>query len=151
FGDGLTQALAADPATGKIYVSSGNGVEVFDPAAGTFKHFSDVRVGNLAFAPDGTLWGATWPSRGTVIRFDAKGKAQGVLRFATPADSIAFGAPGSTLAGLLFVSHNAGPRPDQGAELTMVDLATLQRVAVATGGTRGDVVRTTPDGRVLLS
>ena len=33
----------------------------------------------------------------------------------------------------------------------MVDLATLRRVAMAIGGTRGDIVRTTPDGRVLLS
>ena len=27
----------------------------------TFSHFSDLRVGSLAFAPDGTLWAATWP------------------------------------------------------------------------------------------
>ena len=33
----------------------------------------------------------------------------------------------------------------------MVDLATLQQVAVATGGTRGDEIKTTPDGRVLVS
>ena len=33
----------------------------------------------------------------------------------------------------------------------MVDLATLRRVAVADGGTRGDVVITTSDGRVLIS
>src|SRR5262249_24376113 len=41
--------------------------------------------------------------------------------------------------------------PSAGTELTMVDLATLQQVAVATGGSRGDVVKTTADGRVLVS
>ena len=33
----------------------------------------------------------------------------------------------------------------------MVDLATMQTLAVATGGSRGDEIKTTPDGRVLLS
>ena len=33
----------------------------------------------------------------------------------------------------------------------MIDVATLRRVAVASGGSRGDVVITTSDGRVLLS
>ena len=84
FGDAMTQALAVDPATGKIYVSSGNGIEIFDPATGTFNHFSDVRVGNLAFAPDGTLWGAPWPNRGAVVRFNAQGKAETVVRIDAP-------------------------------------------------------------------
>ena len=53
-----------------IYVSSGNGIEIFNPATDTFTHFSDIRVGSLAFAPDGTLWAATWPqNQMQVIRF----------------------------------------------------------------------------------
>src|SRR5262249_16679601 len=32
-----------------------------------------------------------------------------------------------------------------------VDLATMQTLALATGGSRGDVVRAAPDGRVFLS
>ncbi|MGE3817844.1 MAG: putative Ig domain-containing protein, partial [Isosphaeraceae bacterium] len=151
FGDGLTQALAVRPGTGQVYVSSGKGVEVFDPPSGTFRHFSDVRVGSLAFAPDGTPWAATWPNRGGVVRFDAEGRPETMLRLDLPVDSIAFGADGTPLAGLLFVSSNDGFKPGGGGQLTMVDLATLRRVALATGGTRGDVVRTTTDGRVLLS
>ena len=71
FGDGLTQTLAIDPATGKIYVSSGNGVEIFDPTTDTFTHFSDLRVGSLAFNPaDDSLWAALWPvDEGDIIRF----------------------------------------------------------------------------------
>src|SRR5690606_41163040 len=37
------------------------------------------------------------------------------------------------------------------SELTMVDLATLQRIGVAKSGSRGDVVHTTSDGRLLIS
>src|SRR5262249_5690982 len=31
YGDGITQALAINPKSGLVYVSSGNGIEVFDP------------------------------------------------------------------------------------------------------------------------
>ncbi len=88
--------------------------------------------------------------RGTIVRFDAKGKPQAMIRLDSPADSLAFGQKGSTLDGLLFISNNDPTGPQTGS-LVMVDLTTLQRITVATGGTRGDVVRTTADGRVLLS
>jgi len=144
FGEGLTQSLAIAPDTGLIHVSSGAGIEIFDPLTQTFGHFSDLRVGSLRIAPDGTLWAATWPDRGDVVRFDDQGDPQPMLRFDAPIDSLAFGADDSSLQDLLFVSSNTGV-------LTMVDLVTLQRVAVATGGSRGDIVLTLPDGRVLLS
>ena len=55
-------AEPGDPAGhGLIYVSSGNGIEIFNPATDTFSHFSDIRVGSLAFDNQGTLWAATWP------------------------------------------------------------------------------------------
>src|SRR4029077_8294929 len=123
------------PGTGLIYVSSGNGIEVFDPATGSFNHYSDIRVGSLAFAPDGTLWAVTWPHNQTqVIEFSGTPVTPRVmLQFGSDVDSIAFGLPGSNLAGLLFVSHTDDSLPGSGSELTMVDLATLQQVAVATG------------------
>ena len=156
FGVGLTIALAIEPETGLIYVSSNYGVEVFDPATETFSRFSrdeNLRVGSLAFAPDGALWAATWPDRSQVVRFTERGRAEAMLRFDTPIDSIAFGVPGTALDDLLFVSHNAGRSGQQvsGSELTMVDLATLQRVAVANGGSRGDVLLTTSTGKLLIS
>ena len=91
YGDGLTQSLAIEQATGLIYVSSGAGIEIFDPASDSFTHFSDIRVGNLAFAPNGVLWAASWPDRGDVLRFDTTGHAEVMLRFDSPVDSIAFG------------------------------------------------------------
>src|SRR6185436_19289882 len=45
---------------------------------------------------------------------------------------------------------NRGER-NEGSELTMVDTATRHHVPVAQGGTRGDVVLTTSDGRLLVS
>ena len=72
YGDGLTIALAVEPQTGRIYVSSGSGVEIFDPATQSFTHYSrdeNLRVGSLAFAPDGRLWAVTWPDRRQVVRF----------------------------------------------------------------------------------
>ncbi len=152
YGDSLTQSLAIDHSTGMIYVSSGKGIEIFNPANDTFSHFSDLRVGSLAFAPDDSLWAVLWPvDQGEVIRFDASGQAQKVLEFADDVDSIAFGVPGSPLDGLLFVTHDEDVSSGQGSELTMVDLTTMQTVAVATGGSRGDEIKTTPDGRVLIS
>ena len=38
YGDGLTQALAVQPGTGLLYVSSAAGVEVLDPATRRFSH-----------------------------------------------------------------------------------------------------------------
>ncbi|MGV2388641.1 MAG UNVERIFIED_CONTAM: SMP-30/gluconolactonase/LRE family protein [Microcystis novacekii LVE1205-3] len=64
YGESITQTLAIDAATGTIYVSSANGVEIFDPTKESFSHFSDIRVGNLAFDNQGNLWGATWQTEG---------------------------------------------------------------------------------------
>jgi hypothetical protein len=75
FGDGLTQALAFDAKKGVFYVSSGDGVETFDPVTHAFKHFSNVRVDDLEIAPDGDLWGTSWPNRGDVVSFDSHGRA----------------------------------------------------------------------------
>ena len=159
FGDGVTIALAVEPGTDRLFVSTNAGVQIFDPATGLFTQYSrdgDLRVGSLAFAQDGTLWATTWPDRRQVVRFTERARAEVMLEFESDIDSLAFGRPGTALDGLLFVSHNAGPVSAVGAaaqesELTMVDVATLRRVAVAKGGTRGDVVLTTSDGRVLLS
>ncbi len=144
YGDGLTQALAIDPADGRIYVSSGNGVERFDPVTETFTHFSNTRVGSLAFSSVGDLWGALWPERGEVVRFDLRGKAERQLRFDEPVDSLTFGVAGSQLAGLLFLSTNNG-------KLILVDEATLNQIVIGSGGSRGDVLRATVDGRLLIS
>src|SRR5262249_55223406 len=150
YGDGVTMGIAVG-ADGKLYVGTRDGVQTFDPATNKFAQYSrdgDLRFGSLAFDNQGKLWAATWPDRATVIRFNAKARAEVMLRFDTPIDSIAFGKSDSPLKNLLFITHNSG---EHGSDLTMVDVASLRQVAVATGGTRGDEIITTRDGRVLVS
>ncbi|MGM0485754.1 MAG: putative Ig domain-containing protein [Planctomycetota bacterium] len=160
YGEGLTIALAIQPDSGLIYVSSGNGVEIFDPFTETFTHYSrdlDLRVGSLAFDNAGDLWATTWPQRDQVVRFTERARAETMLEFDSDIDSIAFGQLGTSLEGLLFVSHNtaarnrAGEVGSGGSDLTLVDVTTLRRLPVATGGARGDVVITTSEGRALVS
>ncbi|HND23400.1 MAG TPA: putative Ig domain-containing protein, partial [Rhodocyclaceae bacterium] len=150
YGTGITQALAIKAGTGEIYVSSGDGIEIFDPVKATFRHFSDVRVDDLAFAPDGTLWGTTWPDRGDVVTFDKRGRATVQVRLDGEVDSIAFGQVGTRLEGLLFISANS-TKGEQGAALTMVDLVSKRSVEIARGGSRGETVVATKDGRVLVA
>src|SRR5262245_60694582 len=158
-------AMAIQPTTGLICVAKGavwsggvngvgGGVEIFDPNTQTFTHYSkdlNLRVASLAFAPDGTLWATTWPDRHQVVKFNIQRRAEVMLTFDADIDSLAFGQKGTALEGLLFVSQNTGSNDYSGSELTMIDVATLRRVAVADGGTRGDVLITTHDGRVLVS
>ncbi len=160
YADGITIALAVEPGSGLIYVSSSSGVEVFDPDTETFTHYSrdrDIRVGSLAFDAAAALWATTWPDRERVVRFNDRARAETMLLFDADVDSIAFGQSGTALEGLLFVSHVEGPQiaagsaARAGSELTLVDLATLRQLPVARGGTRGDVVMTTSDGRILVS
>ncbi len=160
FGNGLTIALAVDPADDTLLVGSNRGVERFDPTTQTFTRFSrdrDLRVGALAFDNNGDLWATVWPDRDQIVRFNARRRAEAVIDFDTPIDSISFGQAGTDLAGLLFVTHTSGDPTDGGAieptgsELTVIDTATLRQVAVGRDGSRGDVVMTTSDGRVLVS
>ncbi|MBL8533517.1 MAG: putative Ig domain-containing protein, partial [Betaproteobacteria bacterium] len=159
YGDGITIALAVEPDTDRLFVSSNSGVQIFDPDTGTFVQYSrdrNLRVGSLAFDDSGDLWAVTWPDRRQVVRFTEQRRAEIMLEFDSDIDSLAFGEKGTALEGLLFVSHNAGPVSSTGAaaagsELTMVDVATLRRVAVAQDGSRGDVVFATSDGRLLVS
>ncbi len=75
FGDGLTIALAVEPQSDHIYVSSGSGVEIFNPQTLEFEHFSrdlNLRVGSLAFDSSGDLWATTWPDRSRVVRFNER-------------------------------------------------------------------------------
>ncbi|MGB7378807.1 MAG: putative Ig domain-containing protein, partial [Rivularia sp. (in: cyanobacteria)] len=145
YGDSITTGLAINSSSGLIYVASGNGIEVFNPETEEFTHYSDIRVDNLAINPsDKTLWATTYPKRGNVISFDEDGKATLMVEYDSPIDSIAFGKPDSQLKDIIFVSDNSG-------KLHMVDTASLESITIAEGGSRGEIVETTPDGKVLVA
>ncbi len=145
FGDSLTQSLAIQPGTGLIYVSSGNGIEIFNPATDTFNHFSDIRVGSLAFATRARS--GPPPGRTTRRRSSSsparRSKPKLMFTFASDVDSIAFGQPGTKLGDLLVrLAHRARRarrrhRADHGRP------GHPEQVALATGGTRGDEIKTT--------
>ncbi|MDH3209385.1 MAG: Ig domain-containing protein, partial [Burkholderiaceae bacterium] len=175
--DPLTHAVAIDLTSGLLYVASGNGVEIFDPteedAALAWRHFSNTRVGDLAFGPDGRLWGVRWtgtevngavPDAGTeIISFPMTGRSAGraevEYRLAGLVDSIAFGRDDTVLTGLLLASSNVAQRPviAQGTDVPhqaavwMIELQTRRSLQVASGGTRGEALLTTADGRVLVA
>src|SRR3546814_18590453 len=49
FGDGVTIAIAVDPASGVLYVSTNRGISIFDPDDGSFTQWSrdeNLRVGS---------------------------------------------------------------------------------------------------------
>ncbi len=175
--DPLTHSLAIQPATGDIYVSSGNGIEIFHPAetdpTKAWRHFSNQRVGDLAFGPDGRLWAVTWtgsevtsaqPNPTTdIVSFPMSGRTVGrpelEYRLSGLIDSIAFGATGTPLEGLLIASSNLQQRPVSNAQTTvphqasvwMIELASKRVLQLADGGTRGESIVTTADGRILVA
>jgi subtilase family serine protease len=176
-GDPLTHALAIDPQSGKIYVSSGRGIEIYNPAeadpARAWRHFSTQRVGDLAFAPDGRLWAVKWSgseiagaaltASSEILSFPMSGRDLGraELEYRLPGiiDSIAFGAADTPLAGLLLASSQLGQRPVVTADeatphqsaVWMIELASRERLQLASGGTRGETIVATHDGRVLVA
>ena len=85
FGNSLSPTLGYNPSTG-LYVSWGAASRPSTRSRTSFGHFSNVRVEDLAIAPDGTLWGTSWPQRGNIMSFDSHGAAQ--IQLALPADVI---------------------------------------------------------------
>ena len=115
------------------------------PYAETFSHFSDSRVDSLAFANDGSLWGTSWATWGDILKFNpGTGLAKAIVSLDNPIDSIAFGVKGSKLENILFASSNDG-------KLFAVDLATFKSTIIASGGTHGENLKTTADGKIYLS
>ncbi|MCP4925155.1 MAG: hypothetical protein GY916_04335, partial [Gammaproteobacteria bacterium] len=174
----LTHALAIDPQSGEIYVTSGDGVEIYNPDASdanqVWRHFSNTRMGDLGFGPDGRLWGVRWtgseitgadPAGTTdIVSFSMSGRTIGraelEYRIDGVVDSIAFGGAGTQVEGLLFASSNlqqralvdevTNPTPHE-SSVWMVELQSRRIVQLATGGTRGESIITTQDGRILVA
>lgn len=146
FGDGVEHGLAALPDSTRLYVSTRNGVELFDTQTHQFLPFSGTRVHGLAVAPDAahTVWGTTWPDGGQVVRFDRVGGVEVWFPDIGTAQGLAFGAPASPLENLLFISRSDG-------RLTMVDTVANQAVDVALGGARAEYVHVSPRGQLYVA
>src|SRR5690606_22242880 len=89
----------------------------------------------------------------TVGRAEVEFKLKGII------DSIAFGQSGTPLAGLLIASSNLAQRPvvanagelPHQSSVWMIELQSRRLLQVAQGGTRGETVLTTSDGRILVA
>jgi len=119
YGLGIQTGMALDPITGMIYVSTGSGVEIFNPTNGSFTPFSSTRVDGLAVDPEGNLWGASWPNYGEILEFTSHGQAQ-IATTVPNAVGLTFGQPGTLLAGLMLVNGSDG-------KVTAIDLASMQQ------------------------
>ncbi|WP_374356904.1 putative Ig domain-containing protein, partial [Chitinimonas sp.] len=175
-GMALGQALAIDAASGLIYISSQNGVESFNPAGDAthaWQHFSGARVGSLAMGPDHRLWGVRWSGseissaqlnpHTDIVSFDMAGRYPGQAQREFTLDGlverISFGQTGTPLEGLLFASCGLPQHASQvgqsslphGASLLMVELASQRVLRVASGGSRGEALLSTADGRLLVA
>ncbi|MDB5858608.1 MAG: hypothetical protein JWQ76_2297, partial [Ramlibacter sp.] len=172
----LTHALAINAATGEIYVSSGSGIEVFKPGEANegraWRHFSNEQVGDLAFGPDGRLWGVRWTgsriagadaaATTDIVSFPMSGRTIGraelEYRINGLVDSIAFGRAGTALDGLLIATTNVRQRPVNSANdvphqtsVWGIALKTREVLQLARGGTRGESILATADGRILVA
>ncbi|MDX1785889.1 MAG: CARDB domain-containing protein, partial [Roseovarius sp.] len=151
YGDGITQSVTVG-ADGTIYVSTGDGVAIFNAATETFTAFSNTRVDDLAIAPDGSLWGTSWPDRGRVLRFGADGQAEVIAQVPAPLDSITFGTPGTEFAGLaLLTSVRDGAGDAALSRIFALDVASHQIVSVAAAPIRGEGIAALADGRVIVA
>ena len=101
-------------------------------------------MNGLALAPDGKLWGATWPDGGNIVRFNRVGNVDRTLTLPEPARGIAFGQAGTVLENLLFATHSSG-------NVQMIDVATLDSVTIALGGTRAEFIHAGGDGRLYVT
>ncbi|MDN5416349.1 MAG: putative Ig domain-containing protein, partial [Acinetobacter sp.] len=171
----LTHALIVEPNTDRIYVSSGNGIEIFDinaPENQRWTHFSNSLVSDLAFASDGRLWAVRWTSENIlsnigktdIISLPLEGKTKGraELEYTLNGliDSITFGQKGTVFEGLLFASANNSQQlsnnnkisaKNDNASVWMISLAKHQALQLAKGGSRGESILITHDQRILIA
>jgi YD repeat-containing protein len=144
YGHGIQLGLAAHP-NGNLFVSTDRGIEIFDTTTHQFRPFSRTQVDGLAIAPDGSVWGTTWPGDSALVKFDAQGRPTTMLDPDAEIEGLAFGQPGTALAGLLFLSSSTS------GEMQMIDLVTMHSVRISSGGSRGDFLHIGGDGRIYAT
>ncbi len=143
YGEGIELGMAADPNSDDLYVTTGDGIQIFNTVTHVFSP-SPAPASTPCAAPDGTLWGTTWPYGGQIVSFDSHGNATPAIDLSDPANGLAFGQLNTPLASLLFATHVDG-------SVSMIDLVTGQAITIASGGQRGDFAHVGPDGRLYIT
>ena len=140
---GATDALA-DPTTGNLYVSAlGNGIYRVTNLSGTpvATRFSTVGADGISISADGsTLYAA---SGGDLVAVSTStGNITRNYGFVNGIDGTALGT--GTIAGEIFANTNDG-------RIVEIDLTSGLQTVIASGGSRGDLVKVDPNGTLLLT
>ncbi|HWE40560.1 MAG TPA: PEP-CTERM sorting domain-containing protein [Isosphaeraceae bacterium] len=134
--------IVADPATGKLYVSAlGSGIYVIDTTnKNQVSRLSTISTDGMSLSADGkTLYVA---NGGNLLAVStATGLQTQYLGFISGLDGTALGT--GTLAGNIFANTNGG-------SVVEVSLNTLNQTVIASGGSRGDLVKVDPHNGTLL-
>jgi hypothetical protein len=156
-GLGVPQGMAADPATGRLFIAleSTNRIVEVDPATQNVTTFADCpgEPDGVTLAADGRTLYVALVDTGHILGFDT-GTAQVVFDsgfIPGVPDGVAVGI--GPLAGKLFVNTNTSYSTDHpGSCVVEVDIATNAQMVVADNGSRGDFVRVDPhNGSVLFT
>lgn len=135
--------ILADPTTGLLYVSGlGNGIYKLDPVTHAVNHFSGVSADGISISPDGsTLYVAN-----NGFQLLAVSTATGLVTrnygVVSGIDGTALGT--GSIAGKIYANTNFG-------QVIEIDLTTGLQTVIATGGSRGDLVKVDPNGTLLLT
>jgi hypothetical protein len=142
-------ALATDPLTGDLFVSTIRGGEfigrIADPETTTPSgsvFLAGIDADGLTFGPDGTLYVAHHADPdGTTVSAVGRDGARRPLAAVPEADGVALGAPERAGGPPPFIVAN---RRD--GRITKVDLATRQQTDLVVEGSRGDLIAVGADG-----
>ena len=134
--------IVGDPVDGHLFVSDTlHTIYDIDPIAKTETPFVNVSADGLSLSADGkTLYCAA----GDILGYDTKSKALVFDSGAIPGngDGIALGY--GALSGDMFVNTNGGT-------VYEVNMSTLAKTIIASGGSRGDFATPDPNGTLLLT
>jgi hypothetical protein len=144
-GVGAATDIVADAAAGVLYVSGlGNGIWKVDPVSHSVVKLSDqTSADGMSLSDDGKTLYVAGNGGHLLAVSTVTGLVTRDLGFVPGGlDGTALGT--GTLAGNIFANTNGGT-------VVEINLTTLAQTTIATGGTRGDLVKVDPNGSLLLT
>jgi DNA-binding beta-propeller fold protein YncE len=146
---GLTvpRGIARDPLSGDLFIGCQTSIRRINHTTDAVTLYTSSMISDvdgIAFDSSGVLYAANLG--GDIVSVNRSGVSTLVKTLPGTPDGIAFGAPGTPIAGSVFVNRNDGI-------ISRIDLTQNPAVVsdFATGGTRGDFVGVSPDGYLFAT